>query len=118
MTTFKITSKISDTKNGTFATVNLAEGKFNLTLKPRRGANNRKEWDVVGSYPADKYLISYEGGSLIILPKGGEYTVGQEVTHKVFGKGVVTDVADNALVIKFAECEKMLLKSILKNFLV
>lgn len=69
----EITYKITDSNTGTFAQVYLPEGTFNLRLTYHTGLNNRREWSVNGAYPKEKYMISYEGGDLIILKKGGEY---------------------------------------------
>ena len=114
----EVTYKISDTNRGTFLTVNLPEGTFNLTLTYKKGMNNQRVWTVNGNYPAAKWSISYEGGKVFILAKGGEYEEGQKVTHKAFGKGVVTYVSENMVTINFDKVgEKVLGKSILKNFL-
>ena len=116
--TNEITYKISDTKYGTKAIVTLPEGTFNLTLTYRKGMNNRREWVVNGNYPEAKYLISYDGGSLFILKKGGEFTIGQKLTHKALGKGVVTNVNGNIVAVDFGKKgQKVMMKSILKNFL-
>lgn len=116
--TNEITYKISDTNYGTKAVVTLPEGTFNLTLSYRTGLNNRREWTVVGNYPKDSYLISYDGGELIILKKGGEFEVGQKVNHKAFGEGTVTNVNGNMIAIDFGKKgQKVMMKSILKNFL-
>ena len=110
---------ISDTNKGVFAKVELDGKEYNLSLRYRTGSNNRRTWEVCGKYPTEKYLISYEGGKLIILEKGGEYEVGQTVNHKAFGKGIVTNVTDTTLAIDFgAKGEKCIMKSILNNFLV
>jgi hypothetical protein len=110
--------KISDSKIGMFATVNLPEGVFNLTLKPHKGINNRKEWTVIGSYPTEKWSISYEGGKLFILAKGGDFFVGQKINHKAFGKGVITNINGGTVGINFNESgEKAMAKSILTNFI-
>ena len=114
----EITYKISDTNYGTKAVVTLPEGTFNLTLTYRTGLNNRREWKVEGNYPRDSYMISYEGDELIILKKGGEFEVGQKVNHKAFGEGTVTNVNGNMVAIDFGKKgQKVMMKSILKNFL-
>jgi hypothetical protein len=114
----EVTYKISDTNNGTKAVVTLPEGTFNLTLNYHKGMNNQRVWTVDGNYPKDKWLISYEGGKLFILKKGGEYEVGQEINHKAFGKGIITNINDNMLSINFDKVgEKIMMKSILKNFI-
>jgi len=116
--TSKITYKITDTNYGTKAIVNLPEGTFNLTLTYRNGMNKRREWTVSGSYPEAKYSISYDGGNLFILEKGGEFTVGQKLIHKAFGKGVVTNVNGNMVAVDFGKKgQKVMMKNILKNFL-
>ena len=113
-----VTYEISDTNKGMFAKVNLPEGTFNLTLSYKTGMNNRRIWIVNGNYPKDKWLISYEKGSLIILEKGGNFEVGQILIHKAFGKGIVTNINGSMVTIKFDKVgEKIMMKSILKNFL-
>lgn len=116
--TMNTSYKISDTSNGMFLNVTLPEGNFNLSLQSFRGMNNRREFKVVGSYPKDKYSITYEGGHVSILEIGGEFTKGQKVTHKAFGKGRITQVSDSAISIEFNKIgQKTLAKSIAKNFL-
>lgn len=114
----EITYKLSDTSKGHFLTVNLPEGTFNLTLSYHTGFNNTREWKVNGNYPKDKYSITYTNGNVFILKIGGEYAEGQKVTHKAFGKGVITFAGKNTLTINFKKVgEKSLMKSIAGNFL-
>jgi hypothetical protein len=111
------TYKINDTKNGTFATVTLPEGVFNLKLTYKNGLNNVREWSVVGTYPREKYMIAYENGVLIILEKGGDYEVGQKINHKAFGEGVITNVSEKSVIVDFKGQARPFSKSILKNFI-
>ena len=113
----QITYKITDTNSGMFAEVNLPEGTFNLSISFKRGMNNRRETVITGNYPTEKYMISYDGG-LVILEKGGDYEIGQELDHKAFGKGIVEKVSDKSITINFAKVgQKTMMKSIIKNFL-
>ena len=115
----EITYKIEDTNSGVFATVNLPEGTFNLRLTSFTGLNNRREWKVNGHYPMDKYMITYEGGGrLFIFVKGGEWNEGETVTHRAFGKGVITAVYESSLTVEFENFgTKSIMKSIAINFL-
>ena len=113
----EITYKITDKNSGMFAEVNLPEGTFNLKISFKRGMNNRRESVITGNYPTEKYMISYDG-SLIILEKGGEFTVGQKLEHKAFGKGIVEKVTENSITVNFTKAgQKTMMKSIIKNFL-
>lgn len=117
--TTEITYKINDSKGGTFATVNTPDGTFNLKLVYHNGQDNRRVWEVKGTYPREKYMITYEGGRLFILRKGGDFEVGQTITHKAFGTGVVKSVNGNAVCVNFEKAgEKVMMKSILANFIV
>lgn len=118
MKTTEISYEIKDTNYGTKVFLHLPEGDFTLNLRYHRGMNNRRVWTVDGTYPEDKYLISYENGKLFVLPKGGDYKVGQIIEHKAHGKGTVISVNETSVVIDFGtKGEKMMLKSILKNFI-
>jgi hypothetical protein len=112
----QITTKIQDTSKGIFATVTTPEGIFNLKLTFVRGLNNKRECVITGNYPEDLYDISYQGG-LVVLKKGGSFTVNQKIIHRAFGKGVITSVNDNAIIIDFNGTIKCMQASILKNFL-
>lgn len=116
MTTYKIT----DTEKGIFANIQIEEGTFNLEIKQlpyNKIDGNRRTFEVVGNYPTDKYLITYEAGKLFILKKGGKYEVGQKVTHKAFGKGIIEKVTENSLSINFNGELKNIMKIIAANFL-
>lgn len=113
----KNTYEIKDTNAGTFATVTLEEGTFNLQLTYKNGLNNTRVWEVKGSYPKEKYSITYEQGKLFILAKGGEYVIGQIVNHKAFGEGVILNVTETVVTVNFKAGQKSIMKSILKNFI-
>jgi len=112
--------KITDTKSGIFAKVDLEEGTFNLEIRQlpyNRIDGNRRTFEVIGTYPRENYAITYEAGRLFILKKGGSYTVGQEVEHSTFGKGIINEITNNALAVTFGEEKKYIMKSIAINFL-
>jgi hypothetical protein len=113
--------KIQDTPKGIFANVELSEGTFNLEIKQlpyNKIDGNRRVFEVVGNYPKENYSISYEAGKLFILEiTNKDYSEGQKVTHKVFGKGVISKVTETALQIEFKAGSKTLLKSMASNFL-
>lgn len=118
MTTSTISFKINDSVNGIFATINLPEGEFHVRLDYKKGFNGRREWTVLGQYPKDKYSITYDG-TLTILPlSAGDFEVGQKVTHKAFGKGVVTEVGKGAIRVQFnKKGEHLIMRSIAANFM-
>jgi hypothetical protein len=114
-----ISYEIKDTTYGVKAFLHLPEGDFTLTLKPRRGANSRRVWEIAGNYPKDKYCISYDGGNLLILDVDNTpFTVGQEINHRAFGKGKVTSVNGDMVAIDFEKVgEKTMMSSLLRNVL-
>ena len=109
--------KMRDTKSGIYADLTIDGKTYNLSLRYFRGMNNTRDWEVKGNFPADKYSISYEGGKLIVLRKGGDYEVGQKINHKAFGEGVITSINGNMIGIDFNGTTKAMMKSILANFL-
>lgn len=115
-----VSYKIEDTNSGVKAFVTLPEGNFTLNLNYHNGMNGRRVWTVEGNYPKDRYMISYEMGKLFIIEKSNnELTEGQIINHKAFGKGIITSVSDNTVVINFDKAgQKQLMKSILANFLI
>lgn len=113
----KTTYKIQNTNNGMIATVTLAEGVYCLVLTYKTGLNNTRVWEVKGSYPKEKYSITYEQGQLFILAKGGSYEVGQIINHKAFGEGVILNVTETIVTIDFKAGQKSIMKSILNNFI-
>lgn len=119
MKTSGITYELKDNGNGMFAFINTPDGTFTVKITSFIGLNGRKEWEVAGNYPKNKYYIVYESNQLIVLPKGGEYEVSQVVNHKAFGKGTVTAVNASSVTINFEKVgTKSLLKSIAANFLI
>ena len=118
MTASTISFKINDSVNGIFATINLPEGEFHVRLDYKKGFNGRREWTVLGQYPKDKYSITYDG-TLTILPlSAGNFEVGQKVTHKAFGKGVVISSSTGAIRVEFEKVgQKQIMRSIASNFM-
>ena len=116
-TTSNIIWTINDSKTGTWAKVTTPEGTFNLKLTYKTVMNGRREWSVTGQLPKDKYMITYNGGELFVLPLGGDFEVGQVINHKAFGKGTITTIVGEIVTIQFTNGSKSLMKSILKNFI-
>jgi hypothetical protein len=117
METLKTSYSIKDTNSGIFAKVNLPEGTFNLKLYYHFGLNGTREWEIKGNYPKEKYSISYDMGMLFILKIGGEFEEGQKINHKAFGKGIITSIKGQMIIIDFKGTKKLFAKSILTNFL-
>ena len=116
-TTSNIIWTINDSNSGTWAKVTTPEGTFNLKLTYKTVMNGRREWSVNGQWPKDKYMITYNGGELFVLPLGGDFEVGQVINHKAFGQGTISSIVGEVVTIQFANGSKSLMKSILKNFI-
>lgn len=78
-------------------------------------------YDLVRStLDSSKYMVSMSnfGLNIVELNNDATFEVGQIVNHKAFGKGTIVEVNDQALVIDFAGTKKMLMTSMVSNFLI
>jgi len=116
----------SDRNSGMYAEVIFSDNT-NLVYRVEFGKEGPRHDDrrteklvfVSGTANCEMWSVMIHSNQITVLEKNNnQYEVGQEVNHKSYGKGIITKVTNNALMIDFNGISKVMLKSIVSNFLI